>query len=128
MPAPPPAPQGIAARDGHPCDIDNLWLTDGASPAVHYMMKLLLRNDHDCILCPIPQYPLYSATIKLYGGTLLPYFLEENAGWQTTLAHLQEQVHTARRCGGGCLWRDATRSCLLPSSRCPSHTLDYSHT
>lgn len=175
--------QGIEARDGYPCDIDNLWLTDGASPAVHYMMKALLRNEQvgwwagscgvscmgaaaecqspatnslgsplgsphfwrtvsplctplqdccilcpnlphllysaitkllcappfpphthphipclqDCILCPIPQYPLYSATIKLYGGTLLPYYLEEGHGWQATLAHLREQVQTARR-------------------------------
>jgi alanine transaminase len=54
----------------------------------------------DCILCPIPQYPLYSATIKLYGGTLLPYFLEESQGWQATLEHLQEQVDSARRCAG----------------------------
>ena len=38
-------PQGIEARDGHPCDIDDLWLTDGASPAVHYLMKALLRNE-----------------------------------------------------------------------------------
>ncbi|KAL4855137.1 Alanine aminotransferase 2 [Chlorella vulgaris] len=91
--------QGIEARDGHPCDIDNLWLTDGASPAVHYCMKSLLRNEHDCILCPIPQYPLYSATIKLYGGTLLPYYLEESEGWQTTLDNLRVQVGTARRQG-----------------------------
>ncbi|PSC68925.1 alanine aminotransferase 2 [Micractinium conductrix] len=90
---------GIERRDGHPCDIDNLWLTDGASPAVHYMMKALLRNENDCILCPIPQYPLYSATIKLYGGTLLPYFLEESQGWQATLKHLQEQVDAARSQG-----------------------------
>ena len=54
----------------------------------------------DCILCPIPQYPLYSATIKLYGSTLLPYFLEESQGWQATLEHLQEQVDSARRCAG----------------------------
>lgn len=91
--------QGIEARDGHLCDIDNLWLTDGASPAVHYCMKSLLRNEHDCILCPIPQYPLYSATIKLYGGTLLPYYLEESEGWQTTLDNLRVQVGTARRQG-----------------------------
>ena len=53
------------------------------------------------IRCPPPlhrpQYPLYSATIKLYGGTLLPYFLEESQGWQATLKHLQEQVDAARR-------------------------------
>lgn len=54
----------------------------------------------DCILCPIPQYPLYSATIALYGGTLLPYYLEEEAGWQAQQAALQEQVDAARRWEG----------------------------
>lgn len=60
----------------------------------------------DCILCPIPQYPLYSATIELYGGTLLPYYLEEDAGWQAQQAALQAQVDAARRCGGveGGVW------------------------
>ncbi len=54
--------QGIEERDGYPCDPDNLFLTDGASQGVHSMMRLLLRNDKDCILTPIPQYPLYSVT------------------------------------------------------------------
>ena len=39
-------PQGIEARDGHPCSIEDLWLTDGASPAVHFMMKALLRDEN----------------------------------------------------------------------------------
>lgn len=37
--------KGIKERDGHPCNHEDLWLTDGASPAVHYMMKTLLRNE-----------------------------------------------------------------------------------
>ncbi|PRW60642.1 alanine aminotransferase 2 [Chlorella sorokiniana] len=91
--------KGIEERDGHPCSIEDLWLTDGASPAVHFMMKALLRDERDCILCPIPQYPLYSATIALYGGTLLPYYLEEEAGWQAQQAALQAQVDAARSQG-----------------------------
>lgn len=35
------------------------------------MMQLLLRSEKDGILCPIPQYPLYSASIALHGGTLV---------------------------------------------------------
>ena len=38
---------------------------------VHMMMQLLLRDEKDGILCPIPQYPLYSASIALHGGTLV---------------------------------------------------------
>lgn len=52
--------QGIEERDGYPCDPDFLYLTDGASQGVHAMMRLLLRNEKDAILVPIPQYPLYS--------------------------------------------------------------------
>lgn len=35
------------------------------------MMQLLTRSEEDGILCPIPQYPLYSASIALHGGTLV---------------------------------------------------------
>ena len=34
--------------------------------------------------------------LRSYGGTLLPYFLEEEHGWQATLDHLRDQVETAR--------------------------------
>ena len=35
------------------------------------MMRLTIRSEKDGILCPIPQYPLYSASIALHGGTLV---------------------------------------------------------
>jgi hypothetical protein len=53
---------------------------DGASPGVHYLMEMLIRGPSDAYLVPIPQYPLYSATLCLYGGQLVPYELDENAG------------------------------------------------
>lgn len=64
-------------------------LQDGASPAVHYMMEMLIRNQCDAFLVPIPQYPLYSATLVLYGGQLVPYELDEEAGWGLNMQHLQ---------------------------------------
>ena len=89
----------IARRDGHPCDVEDLFLTDGASPGVHYFMKCLLRDKNDCVLTPIPQYPLYSATITLYGGTLLPYYLDESTGWGLDVGALAAHVAAARRAG-----------------------------
>ncbi|KAI3835473.1 hypothetical protein MKX03_034563 [Papaver bracteatum] len=35
------------------------------------MMQLLISSDKDGVLCPIPQYPLYSSSIALHGGSLL---------------------------------------------------------
>lgn len=44
------------------------------------MMEMLIRCPTDAFLVPIPQYPLYSATLCLYGGQLVPYELDEDAG------------------------------------------------
>ncbi|KXZ46718.1 hypothetical protein GPECTOR_41g683 [Gonium pectorale] len=89
----------IARRDGYPADPDNIYMTDGASPAVHYMMDLLLRDRSDAMMVPIPQYPLYSATLTLYGGTLAPYLLDEQNGWGLDVGHLREQLADARSRG-----------------------------
>ncbi|XAR51304.1 Alanine transaminase [Bertholletia excelsa] len=90
---------GIEARDGFPADPNDIYLTDGASPAVHMMMQLLIRSEKDGILCPIPQYPLYSASIALHGGTLVPYYLDEATGWGLEVSELEKQLQTARSSG-----------------------------
>ncbi|KAA8541576.1 hypothetical protein F0562_022728 [Nyssa sinensis] len=87
---------GIEARDGYPADPNDFFLTDGASPAVHMMMQLLLRSEKDGILCPIPQYPLYSASIALHGGSLVPYFLDEARGWGLEISELKKQLEEAK--------------------------------
>ncbi|CAK9179823.1 unnamed protein product [Ilex paraguariensis] len=90
---------GIEARDGFPADPNDIFLTDGASPAVHMMMQLLIRSEKDGILCPIPQYPLYSASITLHGGTLVPYYLDEAAGWGLEISELKQQLEAAKSKG-----------------------------
>lgn len=90
---------GIAARDGFHASGDNIFLTDGASPAVHMMMQLLISSESDGILCPIPQYPLYSASIALHGGSLVPYFLNEETGWGLDVDELKKQLEEARSKG-----------------------------
>ena len=48
---------------------------------------------------PVPQYPLYSATISLFGGSLVPYYLEETANWGLDVHNLRESVAQARSKG-----------------------------
>ncbi|RCV11792.1 hypothetical protein SETIT_2G214800v2 [Setaria italica] len=72
---------GISARDGYPSKPDDIFLTDGASAAVNMMMQILIRSHEDGILCPLPEYPLYSASIILHGGTMVPCNLTEDRGW-----------------------------------------------
>ena len=44
---------------------------------VNMMMQLLIRSHEDGILCPLPEYPLYSASIILHGGTMVCYQSQE---------------------------------------------------
>jgi hypothetical protein len=67
-------------------------------------MEMLLRTREDAFLVPIPQYPLYSATLTLYGGQLVPYELDEEAGWGLNVDNLQVWVYAALplRTAGAC--------------------------
>ena len=49
---------------------------------------------------------MYSASIALYGGTLLPYYLKEGANWGMDLADVKTSIDAARaegkQVGVGC--------------------------
>lgn len=39
-------------------------------------------------MIPIPQYPLYSASIKLLGGTQVGYYLQEEKDWSLSVINI----------------------------------------
>jgi alanine transaminase len=71
-------------------DPNNVWLTNGASPAVQMSLQMLINGPEDGILLPIPQYPLYSATISLLNGTAVPYYLDEGKSWSASIEALEK--------------------------------------
>ena len=75
---------------------DDLFLTDGASPACPLMMKLLIRSKNDGILIPVAQYPLYSACAVLYNGAMVPYYLDESNDWATDVNSIREATEKAK--------------------------------
>jgi len=89
----------IGARDGYPASADDIFLTDGASAGVKAILQLLIRGPHDGVLCPIPQYPLYSATTAMLNGTLIPYYLDENAAWGVDVDELERSLERASAVG-----------------------------
>lgn len=68
-------------RDGHSCDPEHIYLCAGASSGIEKVMAALIDGPNDAIMIPIPQYPLYSALITLYGGKQVGYYLDEESGW-----------------------------------------------
>ncbi|KAG2222573.1 hypothetical protein INT45_008692 [Circinella minor] len=89
----------IAERDGYPADPNSLYLTQGASAGVQNILSILTQNEKTGILIPIPQYPLYSATLTLLGATPVPYYLDEESGWSLDVEEIRKTVHEARSKG-----------------------------
>eukprot|EP01105_Mastigella_eilhardi_P020345 TRINITY_DN483_c0_g1_i13.p2 TRINITY_DN483_c0_g1~~TRINITY_DN483_c0_g1_i13.p2 ORF type:complete len:486 (-),score=165.94 TRINITY_DN483_c0_g1_i13:1888-3345(-) len=85
----------IGARDDVPCDPESVFLTDGASSGVKLILNLLIRNEKDGILTPIPQYPLYSASVAAFGGVLVPYYLCEEKCWGMDVKELERSYKEA---------------------------------
>jgi len=87
--------QFIERRDGPglpEVDVGSIFLTDGASPAVKTSMSLLIGGKNDGVLIPIPQYPLYSATLTNLRGTAVGYYLREEDRWAVTRESIEEAI------------------------------------
>lgn len=75
---------------------EHIYLTDGASKGVQTALRMLIASDRDGIMIPIPQYPLYSASITLFGGVQVGYYLDEPSGWGLSRTMLEEAYLSAR--------------------------------
>jgi len=89
----------IEKRDGMPADPNRILLTDGASKGVQAVFTLLTSKENDGYMIPIPQYPLYSATIELYGAKQVNYFLDEKNRWQLDEEELTRSIEGAKKAG-----------------------------
>lgn len=77
--------------------IADIFLTEGASQGVHLLLSTMITGRSDAIMIPVPQYPLYSASIALYGGTATSYYLNEEKGWRLDIEELKRSITEARK-------------------------------
>eukprot|EP01063_Lacrimia_lanifica_P037625 TRINITY_DN7785_c0_g1_i1.p1 TRINITY_DN7785_c0_g1~~TRINITY_DN7785_c0_g1_i1.p1 ORF type:complete len:482 (+),score=228.36 TRINITY_DN7785_c0_g1_i1:64-1509(+) len=92
--------RAIEKRDGGvPCDPKNLFLTDGASPGIKVILNMVVAGPDDAVMLPIPQYPLYSATLAVLDGHVAPYYLDEAKGWSLTSDELERSYAEATAAG-----------------------------
>jgi len=80
-------------------DPEKIFLTGGASQGVKFVIDLLIAQSNDGIMIPIPQYPLYSATIKKAGGVQVNYNPDEDSGWTFDQGLLEESLEKAKGSG-----------------------------
>lgn len=82
----------IKNRDDHDANIDNIYITSGASTAVNYLITILTKNENSAFLIPIPQYPLYTASIALNNAQPIGYYLQEDQNWATSASEIKSII------------------------------------
>lgn len=76
----------ITDRDGFPADPSKIFLTQGASAGVQLTLQMIVEHPDVGIMIPIPQYPLYTATLAVLDATPVPYYLDESKAWGLTVS------------------------------------------
>ncbi|KAG0055065.1 hypothetical protein BGZ83_009701 [Gryganskiella cystojenkinii] len=89
----------IAERDGYPADPSKIFLTQGASAGVQLTLQMIVEHNKVGIMIPIPQYPLYTATLAVLDAQPVPYYLDESKGWGLTTQELQRSYDEAAKNG-----------------------------
>ena len=68
---------------------NDLILTNGAGGGIKLVLETLIDSENDAVMVPIPQYPLYSALLKLMDYQFAGYYLDESKGWSLDIDNLQ---------------------------------------
>lgn len=76
--------------------VDDVYLGNGASELITMSMNALL-NAGDEILVPAPDYPLWTASVSLSGGTPVHYLCDEGADWTPDLADVESKISPRTR-------------------------------
>ncbi|MDP3170400.1 MAG: pyridoxal phosphate-dependent aminotransferase [Polaromonas sp.] len=71
--------------------LDDIYLGNGASELIAMATNALL-DDGDELLLPAPDYPLWTASTSLSGGTPVHYLCDEANGWMPDLADIRARI------------------------------------
>ncbi|KAF2116986.1 pyridoxal phosphate-dependent transferase [Lophiotrema nucula] len=85
----------IEQRDGYPTSFKDVYLSNGASSGVNTLLHIICAKPETGVLVPIPQYPLYTATLALLDARVVPYYLDESKAWGTDLQGIRESYDKA---------------------------------
>jgi aspartate/methionine/tyrosine aminotransferase len=86
----------IARRDRPPSNARRIFMTQGASVALQMILEQLAASLCSAFLMPVPQYPLYFATITLLGAEIIGYEQDEAPDWAVSEDDMERKVQAAR--------------------------------
>jgi len=92
----------IEQRDGFPARWQDVMLCAGASEGIRACLKLMTEpgvagaeGGKPGVMIPIPQYPLYSASLAEYNMEQVGYYLDESRNWALDVAELERAYSEA---------------------------------
>ena len=77
-------------------DPDDIWLGNGVSELIQLSLNALL-DAGDEVLIPAPDYPLWTASTTLAGGTPVHYLCDEENGWNPSLDDIRSKINDRTR-------------------------------
>ncbi|CAN8098465.1 unnamed protein product [Discula destructiva] len=89
----------LERRDGFPAKESDIYLSGGASSGVNTLLHVICASQNTGVLVPIPQYPLYTASLSLLNATCVPYYLDESKNWGTDLSAIKQACADAKAKG-----------------------------
>ena len=72
-------------------DIPDIYTGNGVSELITMSMQGLL-NTGDEVLVPMPDYPLWTASVTLAGGTAVHYMCDEQAEWYPDIDDIKSKI------------------------------------
>ncbi|GAA0680832.1 pyridoxal phosphate-dependent aminotransferase [Kitasatospora atroaurantiaca] len=78
-------------RGLHGLSVEDVFLGNGVSELIQLAMTALL-DDGDEVLVPAPDYPLWTASVSLAGGTAVHYRCDEQSEWYPDLADIEAKI------------------------------------
>ncbi|GLS26324.1 aminotransferase AlaT [Marinibactrum halimedae] len=77
-------------------EIEDIFLGNGVSELIVMAMQALLNN-HDEVLVPAPDYPLWTAAVTLAGGHAVHYRCDEQADWFPDIEDIKRKITSKTR-------------------------------
>ena len=71
--------------------MNDIYTGNGVSEMITMSMQALLNNG-DEILVPAPDYPLWTASVSLGGGTPIHYMCDEQADWNPDIEDIKSKI------------------------------------
>ena len=72
-------------------EIEDIYLGNGASELIQMSMQALLNNGNE-ILIPMPDYPLWTASVTLSGGKAVHYVCDESSDWMPDVRDIEKKI------------------------------------